>query len=64
MIAVGILALIAVVWRIRIRVFTRAETALLALVAGNWVMIWAQINVSDGVLFPEKRFLPRLWLLF
>lgn len=56
MIAVGILALIAVVWRIRIRVFTRAETALLALVAGNWVMIWAQINVSDGVLFPEKRY--------
>lgn len=54
--AVGILALIAVAWRIRIRVFTRAEAALLALVAGNWVMIWAQINVSDGVPFPEKRY--------
>lgn len=56
MIAVGILTLMAIVWRIRIHAFTRVEMALLALIVGNWMMIWAQINIADGVAFPEKRY--------
>jgi hypothetical protein len=56
MIAIAVLALLAVAWRIRIRVFSRVEIALLSLVIVNWVMIWAQINVADGVAFPEKRY--------
>lgn len=56
MITIGILACAAVVWRIRRRLFTRAEAALAALIVVNWVMIWAQINVADRVPFPEQRY--------
>jgi hypothetical protein len=56
MITVGIFAFLTVVWRIRNRVFTRAEVALLSLIVVNWIVIWAQINIADGVAFPEKRY--------
>lgn len=56
MIVVGILSLMAVVWRVRMRVFTREEIVLLAIVFVNWAVICAQINVADGVVFPEKRY--------
>lgn len=55
-IAVGILALAAIAWRVRERIFTRTEAAILALVAGNWILIWAQINVDCSAAFPEKRY--------
>lgn len=56
MITVGLLALLAVAWRIRKRLFTRAEAVLAAIVVINLGMVWAQIVVADHVAFPEKRY--------
>lgn len=56
MIALEILAVLAIAYRIRKRLFTRAEAVVVALVALNLLVIWAQIVIADGVPFPERRY--------
>lgn len=56
MIVVDLVALAAVAYRVAKRRFTRAEWALLAIIAVNWAVVAAQINVCDHKLLPLKRY--------
>lgn len=56
MIALAVIALIAIFYRLKCRAFTRAEGVLLALIAANLLLIWAQIAIKDHATFPEKRY--------
>lgn len=56
MIILALIALVAIIYRIKTRVFTRAEGVLLAIIAANFLLIWAQIVIKDHAAFPEKRY--------
>lgn len=56
MIVVNIVALAVVIYRICKREFSGLEWLLLAVIAINWAMVTAQINVCDNRLLPEKRY--------
>jgi len=56
MIVVNLVALATVTYRICKRKFSRFEWILLAIIAINWIMVAAQINICDHKLLPEKRY--------
>lgn len=56
MIVLALIALVAILYRVQKRLFTRAEGVLLAIVAANVALIWAQIAIKDHAAFPEKRY--------
>lgn len=63
MIILALIALVAIIYRIKTRAFTRAEGVLLALIAGNFLLILAQIVIKDHVAFPEKRYWVQSFIL-
>ena len=56
MIAVIAIAAVAIAYRVKARLFTRAEFAVLSIFVVNWVMIELQISICDHSPFPEKRY--------
>ena len=56
MIAVIFIALAVIAYRIRKRLFSKAEAAVVAVFATCLVVIWLQILICDHVAFPEKRY--------
>lgn len=63
MIPLALIALAAILYRIKKRLFTRAEGVLLAIIAVNVAFIWAQIAIKDHAAFPEKRYWIQSFLL-
>lgn len=56
MIAVIVIAAVAIAYRVKARLFTKAEFALLAIFAVNLTMVELQIAICDHCAFPEKRY--------
>jgi len=56
MIVAIVIALLAIAYRVRMRLFTKAEFAVLSIFIVNWVTIELQIAICDHVPFPEKRY--------
>ena len=56
MITVAIVGLAAVAYRIATRRFTRLVAVLLLIGVVNFVMVWAQISMKFGRLWPETRY--------
>ena len=50
------IALLAIAYRVRMRLFTKAEFVVLSIFVVNWVTIELQITICDHILFPEKRY--------
>ena len=50
------IALLAIAYRVKMRLFTKAELAVLSIFVANWVTIELQITICDHVLFPEMRY--------
>ena len=51
-----VIAFLAIAYRIRKHLFTKAEFAVLSIFIANWVIIELQISICDHCLFPEKRY--------
>ena len=51
-----VIALLAIAYRVKMRLFTKAELAVLSVFIANWVTIELQISICDHVPFPERRY--------
>lgn len=56
MVVAIVIAALAIAYRVRMRLFTKAEFAVLAIFVANFAMIELQIAICDHQLFPEARY--------
>ena len=56
MVVAIVIAVLAIAYRVRMRLFTKAELAVLSIFAANWVMMELQITICAHQLFPEARY--------
>ena len=56
MIVAIVIALLAIAYRVRMRLFTKMEFAVLSIFVANWVVIELQIVICDHRMFPEMRY--------
>ena len=56
MVVAIVIAALAIAYRVRMRLFTKAEFAVLSIFVANFAMIELQIAICDHRLFPEMRY--------